>query len=52
VIRIERDRRTRFWAVYDGPELVAVVVYKRGAEVVAARLRESSRRDRVAAVGR
>ena len=52
MIRVERYRRTRFWAVYDGPELVAVVVYKRGAEAVAARLRATVRRGRVAGVER
>lgn len=30
--------RYRFWAVYCGPELVAVTVYKRGAAEVARRL--------------
>jgi len=35
VIRVERYRQTRFWAVWRGPELVAVVVYKKGAMAVA-----------------
>ena len=30
-MRIERYGKTRFWAVYDGPTLVCVCVYKRGA---------------------
>jgi len=30
---------TRYWAVYTGQELLAVVVYKKGAEAVADKLR-------------
>lgn len=32
MITIERYRKTRFWAVYDGDELVCVTVYKKGAK--------------------
>jgi len=30
----------RFWAVYDGAELICVCVYKRGAKAVQSRLRQ------------
>ena len=30
----------RFWAVYDGAELICVCVYKRGAKAVLSRLRQ------------
>ncbi len=33
---IRVNRYNRFWAVWRGDELIAVVVYKKGAEVVAA----------------
>jgi hypothetical protein len=36
VVRVERYGR--FWAVYDGEDLVVVAVYKRGAIEVARRL--------------
>lgn len=36
--RIERWRCTRFWAVMDGDDLVAVVVYLRGARELVRRL--------------
>lgn len=36
--RIERYNRTRFWAVMCGDELVAVVVYLRGARELLRRL--------------
>ena len=32
---IRVDRYNRFWAVWRGDELIAVVVYKKGAEAVA-----------------
>lgn len=38
MVTIERYKRTRFWAVYDGTELVCVTVYKRGAVNVRDRL--------------
>jgi hypothetical protein len=31
MLRIERYGSSRFWALYDGPDLVVVTVYKRGA---------------------
>jgi len=35
-VRVGRYRDSRFWAVWLGSELLAVVVYKKGAEAVAA----------------
>jgi len=37
-LRIERYAKTRFWALYEGNELVVVTVYKRGAAEVQRRL--------------
>jgi len=37
-LRIERYKNTRPWALYDGPELVVVTVYRRGALEVLQRL--------------
>jgi len=37
-LRIERYGNSRFWALYDGQDLVAVTVYKRGAQEVLRRL--------------
>ena len=37
-LRIERYKNTRHWALYDGPELVVVTVYRRGAREVQRRL--------------
>lgn len=31
---VMRYRKTRFWAVYNGDELVVVAVYKRGAQAI------------------
>lgn len=39
-IHISRYRHTRYWAVWRGAELVAVTVYRKGAESVAAELRK------------
>jgi hypothetical protein len=47
VVRIERYGR--FWAVYDGPVLVVVAVYKRGAAEVARRLLAAGHADAVVA---
>ncbi len=47
--RIERYANTRFWALYDGDELVVVTVYKRGAQEVQRRLAAQPRRQRAAA---
>jgi hypothetical protein len=38
MLRIERYGSSRFWALYDGPDLVVVTVYKRGAREVQRRL--------------
>jgi hypothetical protein len=35
-VRVGRYPNSRFWAVWLGSELLAVVVYKKGAEAVAA----------------
>ena len=35
MIEIRKDRHTRFWAVYVDGELLAVVVYRKGARAVA-----------------
>jgi hypothetical protein len=37
-LRIERYGQSRYWAIYDGPELVVVTLYKRGALEVLRRL--------------
>ena len=37
-LRIEHYKNTRHWALYDGAELVAVTVYRRGAQEVRRRL--------------
>lgn len=38
MLRIERYGNSRFWALYDGQDLVVVTVYKRGACEVQRRL--------------
>jgi hypothetical protein len=38
MLRIERYGTSRFWALYDGQDLVVVTVYKRGAQEVRRRL--------------
>jgi len=38
-IHISHYRQSRYWAVWRGAELVAVPVYRKGAEAVAAELR-------------
>jgi hypothetical protein len=38
MIRVERWPYSRFWAVWDGSELVCLCVYKKGAAEVARRL--------------
>ena len=37
-IHISRYRTTRYWAVWRGAELIAVTVYRKGAQSVAAEL--------------
>jgi hypothetical protein len=39
-IHVSHYRRTRYWAVWRGAELVAVTVYRKGAEAVAAELKK------------
>jgi hypothetical protein len=39
MIEIRKYRHTRFWAVYVDGELLAVVVYRKGARAVADMLR-------------
>ena len=39
-IRVERYKR-RYWAVWNGSRLVAVMLYRKGAENVARLLREA-----------
>ena len=48
-LRIERYATTRFWALYDGEELVVVTVYKKGAWAVQQRLAAQRPRQRAAA---
>lgn len=43
-VRIERYKASRFWGVWIGETLLAVTVYKRGAEAVAIITRELIRR--------
>ncbi len=38
MLHVEKYGRTRHWALWDGDTLVAVMVYKKGAEAVRQRL--------------
>jgi len=38
MLRVARYGKTRFWALWDGNDLVAVVVYKKGAVELLRRL--------------
>ena len=38
MLRIQRYKKTRYWAIWDGQELVALTVYRRGALEVLRRL--------------
>ena len=38
MLRMERYPYSRYWAVWDGSDLVAVVVYKKGATEILRRL--------------
>lgn len=38
--RFERYRQTRYWAVWSGADLVAVVVYRKGARALVALLQQ------------
>jgi hypothetical protein len=54
MLRITRYGTTRFWALWDGNELVAVVVYKKGAaarqaQALAAHARALARQAQAAA---
>ena len=40
MLRVERYKTTRYWAIWDGPEFVALMVYRRGALEVLRRLQE------------
>ncbi len=40
MIEIRKYRQTRFWAVYVDGELLAVTVYRKGAEAIAALIRK------------
>ena len=40
MLRVARYKKTRYWAIWDGPELVALTVYRRGALEVLRRLQE------------
>lgn len=45
-LRVERYRRSRFWAVYVNDELLAVTVYKKGALAVREMIGGESERER------
>jgi len=49
MLRIVRYGNSRFWALYDGPDLVVVTVYKRGAREVQRRLEAQPRAGAAAA---
>lgn len=34
ILTITRYRKSRYWAVYSGAELLAVVLYRKGAEAI------------------
>jgi hypothetical protein len=44
MIEVKKYRETRFWAVYVDGELLAVVVYRKGAQAIADMLTLGSRR--------
>jgi hypothetical protein len=46
MLQITRYHKTRFWALWDGSELVAVVVYKKGAAELLRRLAAQAGRRR------
>ena len=49
MLQITRYHKTRFWALWDGQELVAVVVYKKGAAELLRRLQAQTPGDAAAA---
>jgi hypothetical protein len=40
--RVERYKKTRYWAIWDGQAFVALTVYRRGALEVLRRLQEQA----------
>jgi len=52
MLQITRYHKTRFWALWDGSELVAVVVYKKGAAELLRRLQAQEQREAAAAATR
>ena len=40
MLHITRYKKTQYWAIWDGQELVALTVYRRGAVEVLRRLQE------------
>ena len=52
MLQITRYHKTRFWALWDGSELVAVVVYKKGAAELLRRLAAQPRATAEAAAAR
>jgi hypothetical protein len=43
MIEVKKYRQTRFWAVYVDGELLAVVVYRKGAQAIADHLIQLAR---------
>jgi hypothetical protein len=43
MIEVKKYRETRFWAVYVNGELLAVVVYRKGAQAIADHLTQVAR---------
>ena len=44
MIEVKKYRQTRFWAVYVDGELLAVVVYRKGAQAIADHLAHVTQR--------
>lgn len=44
MLTYKRYKKTKFWSVWDGDTLVAVVVYKKGAKEVSDRLNQLRRK--------
>ena len=44
MIEVKKYRQSRFWAVYVDGELLAVVVYRKGAQAIADHLIQVARR--------
>jgi len=45
MIEVKKYRQTRFWAVYVDGELLAVVVYRKGAMAIAERLTRATQKE-------